>query len=60
MDTTSCFMNCSIGIKAKDKILKENDSVFDAVFDFSNFIEGCLKSCPYKSIHEKQTKENVE
>jgi hypothetical protein len=54
LDITYCNNNCTIGIAARDKFLAQNNSVFDAAFDFNCFVENCFKSCPHKEAHMKQ------
>ena len=48
MDFTYCYNYCKVGQTAAAKILADSDSVSDAAIDFQYFVEGCVKSCPYK------------
>jgi hypothetical protein len=54
MNITYCNNECIIGKLVREKLLKENNSVFDAAFDFNYFAENCFKSCTYKEAHIKQ------
>ena len=48
MDLVYCNEQCPIGIQARNKILDQSNSAFDAVFDFRQFVEDCSKDCPYQ------------
>jgi len=54
MDIKYCDNQCNVGIKARDKFLAENNSAYDAAFDFLYFVENCFKTCPYKDEHKKE------
>jgi hypothetical protein len=53
MDIIYCTNNCFKGIEARQKLLNENDSVFDAAAEFQSFVENCYKTCQYKAEHTK-------
>ena len=40
-----CFNQCPIGQEYKKQVLEDNDSVFDAVYDYKNLINVCLYTC---------------
>lgn len=40
-----CGTICEKGKKASKKFLKENNSAFDAAFDFWGFVDECQKTC---------------
>lgn len=55
MDITYCYEHCQIGKAASEKFLEQNNSVFDAAFDFNYFVEKCFDTCQYKNKHTKET-----
>ena len=56
MYNTYCNEICPIGVKARDKFLAGNNSVYDAVIDFRFFVAECHKTCPYKEKREQEVK----
>jgi hypothetical protein len=50
LENTFCFEECQIGKTVAENCLALNDSIFEAVYDFNNFTEICLKTCPYKDM----------
>ena len=54
MDSNYCNEICPIGVKARDKFLASNNSVYDAVIDFRFFVAECIKTCPYKKELEQE------
>ena len=57
MDSNYCNEICPIGVKARDKFLASNNSVYDAVIDFRFFVAECIKTCPYKKELEQEIKQ---
>lgn len=42
-----CFKICPKGSEKQKEILKNNESVLDAAFEFQDFVDECLRTCPY-------------
>ena len=48
-----CNNNCPIGRAAREYFLENNNSAFDAAYDFRSFASNCFKACQLKSMHSK-------
>ena len=48
-DKKYCIKECSIGKLKSEELLKESDSIFDAVYDFESFLDDCRKTCKYQN-----------
>lgn len=53
-----CFNQCPIGQEYKAQVLQNNDSVFDAVYDYRDLINICLTKC--NKFKEEENFENGE
>jgi hypothetical protein len=53
-DIKYCGEQCIIGKAAQEKFLDQNNSAYDAVIDFWDFTENCVKTCPHKTTISKE------
>ena len=58
MNIKYCGEKCKIGMQKSKDFLAENNSIFDAVLDFTWFTEECFKTCPYKTEHIEADKQS--
>ena len=51
MNIEYCNNCCETGKAARDRFLRENNSAFDAAFDFRIFTKKCFETCSFKEKH---------
>ena len=51
MDIRYCYEKCKVGKEVGERLLNQNNSVFDAATDFNFFVEECFNTCKYKEQH---------
>lgn len=44
---------CPVAIAKKEKLLEISDSVYDAVFDYQQFLEDCIQTCERRKENEE-------
>lgn len=44
---------CPVAIAKKEKLLEISDSVYDAVLDHQQFLEGCMQTCEWRKKNEE-------
>ena len=59
MDIQYCYEHCEKGNDFAKKAILDDESVFDAAFDFECFTKECFKTCPYKQFHKKEDLSDV-
>ena len=55
-----CYKMCPIGKQKQEELLKENDSVLDAVYDFECFCTACSETCQYETIRDYENPDGIE
>ena len=55
MNYTYCHKQCQKGMKVSEELLSNNNSAYDAAFDFITFAKNCFKTCPFINEHMEES-----